>query len=122
MRQKSYERVSAKRVRFPTQKTDKSSECVNKYHARHSESLYPPAKRLEKALEFTGAMDHDKTSCLCIFGEKKSIYQRGQAVLFLSYSPIHIPSIVVTNWNSIVPAAKPSVVTLVVNISTCSYN
>ena len=27
-------------------------------------------------------MDHDKTSCLCIFGEKKSIYQRGQAVLF----------------------------------------
>ena len=82
MRQKSYERVSAKRVRFPTQKTDKSSECVNKYHARHSESLYSPAKRLEKALEFTGAMDHDKTSCLCIFGEKKSIYQRGQAVLF----------------------------------------
>jgi len=37
---------------------------------------------LEKALEFNGAMDHDKTFCLGIFGEKKSIYQRGQAVLF----------------------------------------
>ena len=35
---------------------------------------------------------------------------------------ISLPSIVVTNRHSIVIAAEPSVITLVVNISTCNYN
>ena len=50
MRQKSYERV-----RFPIQK-----------QSRNSEILYLPKKRLEKALEFIGALDHDKTFRLCV--------------------------------------------------------
>ena len=53
MRQKSYERV-----RFPIQK-----------QLRNSEILYLPKKRLEKALELIGALDHDKTFrlCVCVF-------------------------------------------------------
>ena len=35
---------------------------------------------------------------------------------------ISLPSIVVTNWHSVVIAAEPNVITLVVNISTCTYN
>ena len=59
----------------------------------------------------------------CVFLARRNQYTNvGKLFCFLSYSPIHIPSIVVTNWNSIILAAKPSVVTLVVNISTCSYN
>ena len=50
MRQKSYERV-----RFPIQK-----------QSRNSEILYLPKKRLEKALELIGALDHDKTFRLCV--------------------------------------------------------
>ena len=50
MRQKSYERV-----RFPIQK-----------QSRNSEILHLPKKRLEKALELIGALDHDKTFRLCV--------------------------------------------------------
>ena len=50
MRQKSYERV-----RFPIQK-----------QSRNSKILYLPKKRLEKALELIGPLDHDKTFRVCV--------------------------------------------------------
>ena len=89
---------------------------------RNSEILYPPIKWLEKALELIGTLDHEKPFFLCIFSEKKSIYQRGEDVFVFKVTHQYIPSIVVTNRHNIVIAAEPRVVTLVVNISTCSYN
>ena len=69
------------------------------------------------------ALDYDKTFCLCIFGEKKSIYQSGEDVFVLKVAHQYIPPIAVRNRHSIVIAAEPlRVVTLIVNISTCSYN
>ena len=49
---------------------------------RESERDYISShKWLEKALELIGALVHDKTFCLCVVGEEKSIYgQRGEDV------------------------------------------
>ena len=78
---------------------------------------------LEKALELMAALGYDKTFYLCIFGEKKSIYQSGEDVFVLKVAHQYIPPIVVRNRHSIVIAAEPlRVVTLIVNISTFSYN
>ena len=55
----------------------------------------------------------------CAFiGEKKSIYQRREDVFDFKVTYQYIPSIVITIRHSVVIAAEPSVVTLVVNIST----
>ena len=89
---------------------------------RNSEILYPPTKWLEKALELIGTLDHEKTFCSRIFGEKKSIYQDGEDAFVFKVTHQYLPSIAVTNRHNIVIAAEPRVVTLVVNISTCSYN
>ena len=59
------------------------------------------------------------------FGEKESIYQRGFAFKVNTYQIrqyIRLPSIVVSNWQSVVIAAELNVITLVVNISTSYYN
>ena len=122
MRQKSYERV-----RFPIQK-----------QSRNSEILYLPKKRLEKALELIGALDHDKTFrlcvCVCVFFWREEInimWKSCKVFLFLKLihnqirQYISLPSIVVTNRHSIVIAAERSVITLVVNmstLSTCEFN
>ena len=59
----------------------------------------------------------------CVFLARRNQYTNvGKLFWFLSYPRIHIPTIVVTNWHSIVLAAEPCEVTLVVNISTSSYN
>ena len=69
------------------------------------------------------------TKHLLFLGEKKSKYQRGEDVLFFKVNTYiyqiqkaYTPSIVVTNRRSAVIAAEPSVIALVVNISTCNYN
>ena len=63
----------------------------------------------------------------CVFfGEKKSIYQCGEVVFVFKVNTcqirqyISLPSIVVRNRHSIMIAAERSVITLVVNMSTCT--
>ena len=93
---------------------------------RKSEILYLLKKGLEKALELIGALDHGKTFRLCFFWrEETNIIMWGRCFVFKvnTYQIrqyISLPSIVVTN--SIVIAAERSVITLVVNMSTCKYN
>ena len=71
---------------------------------------------MEKALELTGALNHDKKINILMFfvSVKVNTHQIGQY--------ISLPSIVVTNRHSVVIAAERNVITLVVNMCTCKYN
>jgi len=52
---------------------------------------------LEKALELIGALVHDKTFCLCVLGEEKSIYgQRGEDVFVFKVAHQYTPPMVAT--------------------------
>ena len=60
----------------------------------------------------------------CVFLARRNQYTN-VGKMFLLLKLIHIkrlPSIVVRNWHSVVIAAEPNVITVVVNISKCTYN
>ena len=86
---------------------------------------------IRKALELIGALDHDKTFCFFLASRNQNT-NVGKMVLFFKVktyiyiyiyitNSVSIPSIVVTNRQSAVIAAEPSVIALVENISTCNY-
>ena len=90
---------------------------------RHSDILYPPTKWLEKALELIAALDHDKTFCWCFWRGDINMPTWGRCFCFKSYISIHtFDSFDRCHNRSTAIPAEPSVVILVVNISTCNYN